>query len=89
MTDIRPAGYETVRGTRCRVVAARAGSAEFTIWIDDEHIRRVRSVWNVAGKPVSVTRTLELWDFGAADGSADWTRLPDFRTAGHSPEPAS
>ena len=72
-------------------MAAEADSAEFTIWIDDEHIRRVRSVRNVAGELVSasVTRTLELWDFGAADGSADWTRLPDFRTARHSPEPAS
>jgi hypothetical protein len=77
-----------VRGTPCRVVAVRADSVEFTVWIDDEHIRRIQSVWNTSDQRVngSVTRTLELWDFGSADGSADWTHLPSFRAAGDNPE---
>jgi len=88
VTGARPVGHETVRGTPCRVVAVRADSVEFTIWIDDEHIRWIQSVWNSSDERVnsSVTRTLELWDFGTADGSADWTHLPSFRAAGHSPE---
>jgi Predicted periplasmic protein (DUF2092) len=90
MTGARHVGHETVRGTPCRVVAVRADSAEFTIWIDDEHIRRIQSVWDTSDERVnsSVTRTLELWDFGTADGSSDWTHLPSFRAAGHSPESA-
>jgi hypothetical protein len=88
VTGARPVGRETVRGTPCRVVAVRADSAEFTVWIDDEHIRRIQSVWDTSDERVnsSVTRTLELWDFGTADGSSDWTHLPSFRAAGHSPE---
>jgi hypothetical protein len=90
VTSARHVGHETVRGTPCRVVAARADSVEFTIWIDDEHIRRIQSVWNGLDERVngSVTRTLELWDFGIAEGSSDWTHLPSFRAVGHSPESA-
>jgi hypothetical protein len=90
VTGARPVGRETVRGAPCRVVAVRADSVEFTVWIDDEHVRRIQSVWNAPGEHVngSVTRTLELWDFGTADGSSDWTHLPSFRAAGHSPESA-
>ncbi len=88
VTGTRPAGHETVRGTPCRVVAARADSFEFTIWFDDEHIRRVQSVWNVPAQLVSgsVTRTLELWDFGAGESPADWTHLPNSRVAAQSPD---
>jgi hypothetical protein len=87
-TDARPAGHESVRGTPCRVVAVQAGSLELTVWTDDEHVRRVQSQWNVLGDRAkgSILRTLELWDFGAEDSPADWTRLPDFRAAGPSPE---
>jgi hypothetical protein len=87
-TDARPVGHETVRGTPCRVVAVQAGSLELTVWTDDEHVRRVQSEWNVLGERAngSILRTLELWDFGAEDSPADWTRLPDFRAAGPSPE---
>ncbi len=90
VTGARHIGDETVRGTLCRVVAARADSVEFTVWIDDEHIRRIQSVWNGSDQRVngSVSRTLELWDFGTADDSADWTHLPSFRAAGRNPEPA-
>jgi hypothetical protein len=88
VTDTRPVGHETVRGTPCRVVAVRAGSLELTVWLDDEHVRRIQSEENVPGEhaSVSVLRTTELWDFGAEDDSADWTRLPNFRTAGPSPD---
>jgi hypothetical protein len=84
VTDARPAGHEAVRGTPCRVVAVRAGSLELTVWIDDEHVRRIQSEWNVPGEhaSVSVLRAFGLWDFGAEDDPADWTRLPDFRTPG-------
>jgi hypothetical protein len=83
VTDARYVGHETVRGTPCRSVAVRAGSAEFTIWIDDEHIRRIQA--GESWPSFSETRTLELWDFGAEDGSADWTRLPSLRTVEHRP----
>jgi hypothetical protein len=87
-TEARPEGHESVRGTPCRVVAVQAGSLELTVWSDDEHIRRIQSQWNVLGERAngSILRTLELWDFGAEDSPADWTRLPDFRAAGPSPE---
>jgi hypothetical protein len=88
VTDARHVGHETVRGTPCQVVAVQAGSARFTIWIDDEHVRRIQSEWHVSSESTngSVLRTFELWDFGAGNGSADWTRLPDFRAAGLGPE---
>jgi hypothetical protein len=87
-TDARPAGHETVRGAPCRVVTVQAGSLELTVWTDDEHVRRIQSQRNLSGEHASgsVLRTLELWDFGAEDSPADWTRLPDFRAAGPSPE---
>ncbi len=90
VTDARPVGHETVRGTPCRVVAVLAGSVDLTVWIDDEHIRRIKSKWNLSGQHASgsVLRTFELWDFGAEDGPADWTRLPNFRTAADGPESA-
>jgi hypothetical protein len=86
VTDAREVGRETVRGTPCRAIAARAGSAEFNVWIDDEHIRRVQTEDSGSSERISLSlrKTLELWDFGAEDVSADWTRLPSFRTAGPS-----
>jgi hypothetical protein len=63
----------TVRGTPCLTIAARAGSAEFTVWIDDEHIRRVQTEESGSSERISLSlrKTLELWDFGAEDVSAD------------------
>jgi hypothetical protein len=85
VTDARQVGHETVRGTPCQIIAARVGSAEFTVWIDDEHIRRVQSEESGSSERInlSLRKTLELWDFGAEDVSADWTHLPSFRTAEH------
>jgi len=85
VTDARQVGHETVRGTPCQIIAARAGSTEFTIWIDDEHIRRVQIEQGGSSERIdlSLTETLELWDFGAEDVSADWTHLPSSRTRGY------
>ena len=81
-TEARHVGDEPVRGTVCRKVAVRAGSAELTVWTDDEHIRRVQYEEGASSGDTTVSRrwTLELWEFGPADGSLDWSRLPSFRT---------
>lgn len=81
-TEAAHAGEEPVRGTPCQVVAVRAGPAELTVWIDDAHVRRIRSVGHASGSAASVSKTLtiELWDFGVAVGSLDWSRLPSFRS---------
>jgi hypothetical protein len=80
----RYAGGDPVRGTMCRKVNVQAGSAELTVWIDENHVRRIQSVirTSTAYSTAARTQTLELWDFGAADGSLDWSRLPSFRTPG-------
>lgn len=49
VTHARYAGAETVRGTPCRLIAAASGSAEFTVWIDDEHVRRIQTVERSSG----------------------------------------
>jgi hypothetical protein len=80
--EARLAGDETVRGTSCRVVEVRAGSTGLTVWIDDEHVRRVRFEEHARGEPPTVSRTvtLELWDFGPPAEPLDWSRLPSFPT---------
>ena len=77
----RHVGDETVRETLCRMVTVRAGSSEFTVWIDHEHIRRIQSEDRASKQGSSLTRrrTLELWDFGVSLDSLDWSRLPSFR----------
>jgi hypothetical protein len=81
VTDARHIGGETLRGTPCRTAAVRTGSAELTVWTDDEHIRQVQMQEHASSEYSSVTqtRTLELWDFGVPVDSLDWSRLPDFR----------
>ena len=80
VTQARYAGAEAVRGTPCRAVAVLAGSAELTVWIDDEHVRRVRSLWRAPSG--SVIQVFELWEFGVPVGSLDWSRLPSFHATG-------
>ena len=84
VTDVRQTGDEAVRGTLCRVLAVLAGRAELTVWIDDAYIRRIESAEHASGQYSSVTKrlTIELWDFGVAIDSLDWSRLPSFRTPG-------
>jgi hypothetical protein len=84
VTDAGYAGEEAVRGTLCQVVAVRAEPAELTVWIDDAHIRRIESAEHASDEHSSVSKrlTIELWDFGVAIDSLDWSRLPRFRTPG-------
>lgn len=75
---------ETVRGTPCRMAAVQTGPAELTVWVDDQHVRRIRFEEHASSRRASVSRivTLELWDFGVPVDSLDWSRLPSFRTDG-------
>ena len=84
VTGARLVGNEPVRGTPCRMVAVRAGPAELTVWIDGEHVRRIRHGEHGSREDESASRiwTLELWDFGVPVGSLDWSRLPSFHTPG-------
>ena len=84
VTRAQYSGTETLRGTPCRAVAVLAGSAELTVWIDDEHVRRIQSEWRAPGprRDGSVTLAFELWDFGVPVGSLDWSRLPSFQAPG-------
>lgn len=77
VTEASHTGDEAVRGTRCRRLDVRVGPAALTVWIDDEHVRRVRSGWAHANTTAS--RSFELWDFGPPDTSLDWSRLPAIR----------
>lgn len=85
VTEARRVGQETVRGMPCQVIVAKVGSTEFTIWIDDEYIRRVKTEQGGSSERIdlSLTKTLELWDFGAEDVTADWTHLPSSRAPEH------
>jgi len=58
------AGDETLRGTRCRRLTASDGAIEFSVWIDQEHIRQVQTVQPSLDEVGTMTKTLELWDFG-------------------------
>jgi hypothetical protein len=73
----RFSGEDIVRGTPCRVITAETGSGEFTVWVDDVYVRRISTksarpgLWGM----VTAEVTLELWDFGVATGSLDWSRF--------------
>ena len=62
----------------------RTDPAELTVWVDDQHVRRIRFEEHASSRQASVSRvvTLELWDFGIPVDSLDWSRLPSFRTEG-------
>jgi len=79
-SEARLVGHETVRGTSCRVVEVRAGSTGLTVWIDDDHVRRMRFEEYASGGPPGASQTVnyELWDFGPPAGPLDWSRLPSF-----------
>jgi hypothetical protein len=81
VTDAWHVGDETLRGTPCRTATVRTGSAELTVWTDDEHIRQIQMEEHASSEYSSITRTrtVELWDFGVPVDSLDWSRLPDFR----------
>ncbi len=79
--EAQHAGDEMLRGTLCRMIVVTAGEAELTVWIDDEHIRRIQVEDHAANGRSSVSKilTLELWDFGVPVDSLDWSRLPSIR----------
>jgi hypothetical protein len=83
-TGAQHVGDETVRGTPCRVVAVWTGPAELIVWVDDQHVRRIRFEEQASRRQASVSRivTLDLWDFGVPVDSLDWSRLPSFRKDG-------
>lgn len=51
-----------------------------TVWIDGQHVRRVRFE---RGPPARQVTTLDLWEFGVPTGDLDWSRLPTFRSPGY------
>jgi hypothetical protein len=73
----RFSGEDFVRGTPCRVITAETGSGEFTVWVDDVHVRQMSSksatpsLWGT----VTAEVTIELWDFGVATEALDWSRF--------------
>ena len=50
--------------------------AEFTAWIDEHHVRQLETDIFLSGNRSLGTEILELWDFGVAVDSLDWTRFP-------------
>lgn len=58
------AGDETLRGTPCRKIAASDGAIAVSVWIDEEHIRQAQTVEPTSDQTGTMTKTLELWDFG-------------------------
>jgi hypothetical protein len=70
-------GEDVVRATPCQVITAVTGSREFTAWVDDVYIRRIRekTAWpGLLGK-IRAEVTIEFWDFGFAE-ALDWSRFP-------------
>jgi len=60
-------------------------TAALAVWIDDQHVRRVRFTQSSAGEvsPESADRAdrvstvdVELWDFGTSVARLDWSRFP-------------
>lgn len=77
VTQARYCGEETLRGTPCRAVAVAAGSAAFTVWIDDEHVRQIQFE-----RGARTVEAFEFWDFGVPADSLDWSHLPSSRVPG-------
>lgn len=70
-------GEDIVRATPCQMITAVTGSREFTAWVDEVYIRRIRekTAWpSLLGK-IKAEVTSELWDFGVAE-ALDWSRFP-------------
>ena len=84
VTAARYAGDETIRETRCRKIAVTAsgGTAGFTVWVDDEHVRQIQAVTLETRERIVVTVlatttvTVQLWDFGVSVDSMGWPPLP-------------
>jgi hypothetical protein len=57
--------------------SAEEDPAEFTVWIDEDHVRQVMAEVTLSDHSGLETKTLELWDFGVPVDSLDWTRFPE------------
>lgn len=78
VTSARFSGADVVRGTPCRVIVGEKDAHEFTIWVDDAHIRRIHEEYVISsmlGKN-RAKQTLELWDFGVSTAGLNWSRFP-------------
>lgn len=83
VTAARYAGEETIRGARCRKIAATVSgtTAVLTVWADGEHVRQIQAVTPKTKRRVvtvlaTTTVTAQLWDFGVPADSVDWPPLP-------------
>jgi hypothetical protein len=65
--------------------AGAPATAALAVWIDDQHVRRVRFTQSSSGEvsPEPADRTsrvstvdIELWDFGTSVARLDWSRFP-------------
>jgi hypothetical protein len=68
-----------------RAGAGAPATAALAVWIDDQHVRRVRftqsSPGEVSPEPADradrvSTVDVELWDFGTSVARLDWSRFP-------------
>jgi hypothetical protein len=84
-TNAQYVGAEEVRGTSCHKFSVRRDSMPaLTVWVDGEHVRRIRTTDRAARKvgreqvTLAVTKelTTDLLDFGVSLQDLDWTRLP-------------
>ena len=84
VTVARHTGVETLRGTPCTVITVQTGPGhdDRTVWIDDDHVRRIEFVQHVPRSGTAVTTTFELWDVGAPLAPVDWTHLPRLKEPG-------
>lgn len=80
-TDARHVGDQVLRGTLCRAITVRPGPSGLSVWVDDQHIRKVQFEERAssAHSGISKKQTLELWDFGVPVDGLDWHRLPSFQ----------
>jgi len=67
-------------GSRCPRAASREDEkednpAEFTVWIDEHHVRQIETDVFFSRNRSLGTKILELWDFGVPVGSLDWTSV--------------
>jgi len=79
----RYTGEETLRGMPCRTATVQVAAESYLVWIDDEHVRRIRCERREdsrRGGSWTVTTTFELWDFGIPASSLDWSSFPRFAT---------
>jgi hypothetical protein len=53
------------------LIIARDGTIGFSVWIDEEHIRQARIAQSFLDESDTMTKTVELWDFGVLARAPD------------------